>query len=94
MTATWAILNIALWGVVALIPLALEEAGDGPVGPSLFERLGMPAQVDEVISVSLWAAIPLLLIAIWTTLIVAAVTGRRARPVGVAVPVGQTASTV
>lgn len=84
-TATSAVLNVALWVVVLVIPFVLEEAGDGPTGPSIFERLGMPSTVDQLILLGLVAAIPFLLIAIWTTNIVAASAGRRRRGVTVTV---------
>lgn len=85
-TAVSAILTLVLWVVVLLNPLALEEAGDGPVGPSFFERVGVPSEINQLIWAGLWAAIPVLLLGIWATLIVAAVMGRRARRVGVVVP--------
>ncbi|MDP9028666.1 MAG: hypothetical protein M3N46_14140 [Actinomycetota bacterium] len=82
-TAASAILTVVLWVVVLLNPLALEEAGDGPVGPSFFERLGMPSDVNQLLWAGLWAAVPVLLMAIWATFIVSAVSGRRASRVSV-----------
>jgi hypothetical protein len=78
-TAVAAIENLVLWGVVVLIPFALEEAGDGPVGPSLFERLGLPSDADQTLIGLLGLAIPILLLATWATWIVAAVRSRRNR---------------
>ena len=87
-TTVTTIANPTLWIVVILIPVTLEEAGDGPVGPSLLERLGLPFATNEAIAGVLWAAVPVLLLVIWVTLIVAAVAARRARRTLVSVPPG------